>query len=404
MDYKQVTQCRVCGSKRLTKYLDLGMMPLVNALETRYDAVSPKYPLEILLCESCSLSQLSIVVDPKVLYANYPYRSSISSTFKRHCRHLGEKLYAMFAQHESHRPKPAVLDIASNDCCLLREFREVGFIINGVEPSTNLMPTLDELIPVTNDFWSEKLAKSTSYVMDFITATNVFAHVDDLDDFVLGVKQALAPKGMFVVEVPYLKDMLTCGTFDTIYHEHLSYFTFRAMKTILERHGLTVFMVEQVPIHGGSLRVYASKHSYPVDKSVGDLIRFENLMGYGMPKGYVTFVEDIEDNKARLLKLMRAIKGKKVVAYGASAKGVVLLNYCGLTKDDVQIIVDETPDKQGKFSPGTGIQILHPNTMEAVHPDFILMLAWNFFEEIYEKTKHLESVHIVPLPSLRVVV
>lgn len=380
------------------------MMPLVNALESRFDAVSTKYPLEVLLCESCSLSQLSIVVDPKVLYANYPYRSSISSTFKKHCRHLGEKLYTMFQQHGSSRPKPTVLDIASNDCCLLREFRDVGFIINGVEPSTNLVPEVDQLIPVVNDFWSEKLAKSFTYSMDFITATNVFAHVDDIHDFVMGVSEALTDKGMFVVEVPYIKDMIVCGTFDTIYHEHLSYFTFRAMKTILENHGLNVFMVEQVSIHGGSLRVYASKYPYPEDKSVSDLLRFENLMGFGRPESYVSFVEQVEDNKARIIKLMNAIKGRRVAAYGASAKGVVLLNYCGLTKDDVQVIIDDTPDKQGRFSPGTGIQILSSTLIEKNPPDFILMLAWNFFDEIYRKTEHLKSVHIVPLPSLRVVV
>lgn len=400
MDYKRIEKCRVCGSKRLIKYLDLGMMPLVNALEPRFDSVSIKYPLEVLLCESCSLSQLSIVVEPNILYSNYPYRSSISSTFTEHCRVLGEILFEMFKHHGSSREKPTVLDIASNDCCLLKEFRKIGFLINGVEPSTNLVPEVDELIPVVNAFWSEKLAKSYTYAMDFITATNVFAHVDDLDDFVLGVKEALTDKGMFVVEVPYLKDMLICGTFDTIYHEHLSYFTFRAMKTILEKHGLNVFLVEQVSIHGGSLRVYASKHPYLVDKSVGDLIRFENLMGYGRPESYSKFVEDVEDNKDMLVKLMRAIRGKRVVAYGASAKGVVLLNYCGLTKDDVEVIVDDTPDKQGKFSPGTIIQIVSPEILEKRPPDFILMLAWNFFDEIYKKTSHLKSIHIVPLPTL----
>lgn len=417
MDYKTVTECRVCKSTRLTKYLDLGLIPLANAInQTPIGKFQDKYPLQVMLCEECSLSQLSIVVDPKVLYANYPYHSGVSSTFRQHCYDLGAKLRAMWDKRDREesnpnilasisggRQQPNVLDIACNDGTLLKEFRKSGFTVNGVEPSNIEIPH-EDLIPVIRQFWSEKLAGQYAVAFDFITATNVFAHVDDLDDFVRGVKLLLLPKGVFVVEVPYLMQMLVNKTFDTIYHEHLSYFTVRALNTLFNKHGMTLFKVEQNTIHGGSIRCFVSKHKYQIDSSVDYLIRTEGLMGLGRINEYHDFSIYCQELKRDLRNMFEICKSQnaKVMGYGATAKSTVLLNYCGITNDMIHSIVDETPDKQNKYTAGTDIPIVDFSHFEKEEPDFIVLLAWNFATELKQKTAHLRCLYIHPMPVVRV--
>lgn len=397
MVYKQVTQCRACGSKELKKYLDLGPTPLVNQLSPNQNDKPSKYPLEVLFCAECSLSQLSIVVDPEVLYKNdYPYHSSVSNTFKKHCRSLGESLLQL-----SKKDKPTVLDIACNDGCLLKEFKELGFIVNGVDPAKNLLPALEEYIPTVCAFWTEETADLFSYNMDFITAQNVFAHVDNIHDFLRGVKKALNKDGIFVIEVPYVLDMLIQGSFDTIYHEHLSYFTFKAIKNVLESEGLHVFNVERPTIHGGSLRVYSSKCTYNVSTEVERLMDFERMYGLHSIGEYERFQATCNETKEDINRFFQNIMFKRVFAYGASAKGVVLMNYCGIDKGKIELIVDDTKEKQGKYSPA-GIPIATPDMLKSIKPDFIFITAWNFFEEIYQKTKDLGCSYIVPLPQMRV--
>lgn len=404
MEYREVTECRVCKSNRLTKYLDLGLIPLANAInKTPIGKFQAKYPLQVMLCEQCSLSQLSIIVDPKILYADYPYHSGVSSTFRQHCYDLGAKLKAMWDKQEKFHPQPNVLDIACNDGTLLKEFRKSGFLVNGVEPSNIEIPH-EELIPVIRQFWSEKVASQYAVAFDFITATNVFAHVDDLDDFVRGVKLLLLPKGVFVVEVPYLMQMLVNRTFDTIYHEHLSYFTVRALNTLFERHGMTLFKVEQNGIHGGSIRCFVSKHKYDIDSSVNYLIRTEGLMGLGRIGEYLDFSEYCKELKRDLVNMFDICKSQnaKVMGYGATAKSTVLLNYCGITNDMIHSIVDETPDKQNKYTAGTDIPIVDFSHFEKEQPDFIVLLAWNFERELRQKTAHLNCLYIHPMPVVRV--
>lgn len=404
MDYNKVTRCRICQSERLTKYLDLGLIPLANAInQTPIGKFQDKYPLQVMLCEECSLSQLSIVVDPKVLYANYPYHSGVSSTFRQHCYDLGAKLKSMWDKQEKFHEHPNVLDIACNDGTLLKEFRKSGFSVTGVEPSNIEIPQ-EDLIPVIRQFWSEKVAGQLSVAFDFVTATNVFAHVDDLHDFIRGVKLVLLPKGVFVVEVPYLMQMLVKRTFDTIYHEHLSYFTLRSLNRLFNASGMTIFKAEQSTIHGGSIRIYASKHKYDVDSSVDYLLRTENLMGLGRIGEYMSFAQDCKDLKNDLRNMFDICKStnSKVMGFGATAKSTVLLNYCGITNDMIHSIVDETPDKQNKYTAGTDIPIVDFSHFEKEKPDYIILLAWNFFQECKSKTAHIDCRYIIPMPIVRV--
>ena len=414
MDYKKVESCRVCKSYRLRSYLNLGSVPLCNSLQkSEYEQVE-KYPIEVLFCEDCYLSQLSIVVDPKILYSDYVYHSSVSQTFKEHCYQMALTLKSEFVFTEF----PLVLDIASNDGCLLREFKRAGFTrLLGFEPAKNIGTyetsyKLDELICVVNDFFCEASARSVKGdagggQASIITATNVFAHVDDLDDFLRGVKWFLHDNGVFVVEVPYLKHLIQKNEFDTIYHEHLSYFLLKPLVKLFERHGLPIFRVEEYPIHGGSIRIYASLNR-PVESSVTDMLRDEELAGLYNIKTYEEFNRMVMHLTEGFCTMMEMFyyECKKVVAYGASAKGISLLNYCGIKNHMITCIIDDTPDKQGKLTPGSLIPIVSYPYFEAVKPDVIVLLAWNFAEELMAKTKwHKDKGghYVIPVPELKII-
>jgi len=422
MDYKKVTSCRVCNSYRLRPYLDLGEVHLCNQLVKSQDDEVDKYPLEVLLCEDCHLSQLSIVVDPEVLYKDYVYHSSVSQTFKDHCYQLALTLKSEWMPGEipegwAQDPKsapgqmPTVLDIASNDGCLLEEFRRAGFAVIGNEPSHNLAEKCREkLIPVLEGFWSEKLADSYfshGNRRHFITATNVFAHVDDLRDFLRGVYRFLASDGVFVVEVPYLGDLIEKTEFDTIYHEHLSYFLLKPLVKVFKDNKFNIFRVERTPIHGGSIRIYAAKYR-PVEQSVTDFLEEEETKGFYSFSTYSRFADRVEliRERFRLMLEILLAADKKIVGYGASAKGISLLNYCGISHEAILSIVDDTPAKQGMLTPGSKIPIVSSEFFQAIKPDVIVLLAWNFAQELMDKTKwHKEAGghYLIPIPDVRVV-
>lgn len=357
-----------------------------------------------MLCEECSLSQLSHVVSPQLMYTNYFYHSSISNTFKMHCAAMAKHLLDNFYPIQDRGNKvPEVLDIASNDSCLLNEFMKYGYFCTGVEPASNLT-RCNQDIHIVRDFWSNKLAKSYGWKKDFIIATNVVAHVHDLSDFLLGVKNALSPMGMFVIEVPYAANLIAKNQFDTIYHEHLSYFLFTQLKHVLLEAGLHVFHVEQYPIHGGNIRVYASPYEYPRFKTVKALSTFEENNGFYLHETYDKFAERVYRIKEEFHAILKQLhsEGKKVMAYGASAKGISLLNYSSIQRSWIHSIVDDTPDKQGKFTPGTRIPIVDYSHFEKEKPDYIVLLAWNFASELIGKTKHLGAKYIVPIPEVKV--
>lgn len=397
-------KCRVCKSTKLTRYLDLGEVPLANSLLDNPQDGERLYPLKVMRCEECSLSQLSHVVNPKLMYTSYFYHSSISNTFKKHCsdmaKHLLEHFYPLQDQGDK---RPEVLDIASNDSCLLNEFDRVGYFCTGVEPASNLTRCNPD-IHVVRDFWSEKLVKSYGWKKDFIIATNVLAHVDDLHDFLRGVRYALSPMGMFVVEVPYAVNLLEKNQFDTIYHEHLSYFLLTPLMQAYRECGLHIFHIEQYPIHGGNIRIYASGYEYPRFKTIKHVLTVEDQKGMLMHEAYDQLADRVYKIKEDLYILLRQLHeaGAKVMGYGASAKGISLLNYSSIKREWIHSIVDDTPDKQGKFTPGTRIPIVDFSHFNKEKPNYVLLLAWNFAPELIGYTKHLGAKYIIPIPEVRI--
>lgn len=402
MDYKLVKSCRICGSKRLKKYLDLGNQPLPNNLITPYFPDHSKYPLQVLFCESCSLSHLSIVVNPKLMFSNYFYHSSVSKTFMKHCYELGKKIKKIVKSHIK-KQDLLVIDIASNDGCLLEQFKRLGYYVIGVEPAKNLAEECKKKnISVVNEFWSDETAKRLP-ACDVITATNVLAHVDDISGFlkICANKLRIYTKGILVVEVPYLFNLLNKNQFDTIYHEHLSYFLFKPLKIAFEKQGLNIFKVEQPNIHGGSLRIYASPYSYPKHKSVKGIERFEKLNKLHDFLTYSKFSGNVNKVRNELVTFLKSLRSynKKVLAYGASAKGISLLNFCEIDNSMIRYIIDDTYEKQYKQIPGSRIQIVPRNYIEREKPDYILLLAWNFMKEIVSKVK-FNGKWIIPIPKV----
>lgn len=429
MDYKKVTSCRVCENKKLRKYLDLGNVPPVNGIVSNPLKKVKKYPLQLLFCDYCGLSQLSIVVSPKVLYRNYPYRSSISETFRLHCKKMVQDLLPLIVRAErtvnqtllteeqfDKKWFPKIIDIGANDGTLLREFRATGrdMALSAIDPCSKddgKTPS-ERQYTVIPEFWSEKLAHKLNESQYFrplwkssiITAQNVVAHVDDIYDFMGGFKYLLDAKGVVVIEVPYLVNLIEKNQFDTVYHEHLSYFLVKPMRIALFRSGLRLFRVEEHPIHGGSLRLYACIDSRPVEASVWRTEGVEERKGFYDFKTYKNYAKKVAGIRRHFRYAIRILNklGKKVIGYGASAKGAIFLNYCGMTKNDIPAIVDDTPEKQGKFQPGTGIPIVR-NEMDKDRPDYILVLAWNFLSEMIEKTKKYGADYLVGIPEVKAI-
>lgn len=401
--YKQVKYCRACQSVKLKKYLDLGEQPLANCLGNN----PRKYPLEVLFCEQCNLSQLSITVNPDLLYKEYPYHSSISTTFKNHCRSMAIDVKNYLTESTF---TPMVIDIASNDGCLLKEFKDQGFFVTGVEPAENLAAKAEASgITTINGYWSTEVCERLTPA-DVITATNVFAHVDDIRSFLGAVRDKLRvySKGIFLLEVPYLPNLIEGNQFDTIYHEHLSYFLLKPLHLLFDSCGLTIFRVDKIDIHGGSLRVWASPYVREIETSVQELLDEESQSGYHEFETYLNFSNNVEYVKNKFRQTLQEIsnEGDVVMGYGASAKGINLLNICGIDPTHIHSIVDDTPDKQGKKIPGIEIPIVHFDNFDVVDPDYILLLSWNFANELIAKTpNHRErrGSYIIPIPKVEII-
>lgn len=400
--YKEVKSCRVCHSVKLKKYLDLGEQPLVNSLVEN----ARKYPLQVLFCEECNLSQLSVVVNPELLYKDYPYHSSVSKTFQNHCRGMAIEAKSYFDDGYD----PMVIDIASNDGCLLEQFKKEGYYTMGVEPADNLAKEANKKgINTVNAFWDRETATRVP-ACDVITATNVFAHVDDIRSFLSCVRGKLKvfSKGMLIVEFPYLPNLIEGNQFDTIYHEHLSYFLLKPIQILFDSCGLNIFRVDKTSIHGGSIRIWATPYSREVEPSVQAVLDEEEKNGYYNLNTYLNFSNNVEFVKRQLKEKLReiAMGMETVMGYGASAKGAMLLNVCGIEKHDIISIVDETPDKIGKVIPGIGIPIVGFEHFDVVQPDYILLLAWNFKKELILKTvnhKINRGQYIVPIPKVEII-
>jgi ubiquinone/menaquinone biosynthesis C-methylase UbiE len=405
MSYKEHKVCRVCGSDKLTKYIDLGMLPLSNNLCETQTEEAPTYPLQVMLCEKCSLSQLSIVVDQELLFGNYVYRSSISAGYVDHCRQMAKELKQLYKlTSRSFR-----IDIAGNDGCLLREFKdEIGLGILNIDPAKNLITLCQSRgIPSLSFFWSLANAKMIEHEFgkaDLITATNVFAHVDNVNDFMQGVKYLLKPEtGVLVLEFPYLIDFIEKNEFDTIYFEHLSYFSIYPLVYLCAQVGLNVMKVEKQNIHGGTVRVHIGFQDG--DESVNEYLDRE--LDYKNIAPYTVFSNNanaiIKDFKHSIdnLKFYEA----KIAAFAASAKGNTLLNCAGITTKQIDYIVDQTPEKLGKYSPGTHIPILPMAALIVNQPDYLVILSWNFASEIIDKCKKsgYKGKFIVPISEFKII-
>jgi SAM-dependent methyltransferase len=385
-------------------------MPLVNRyLSSPSETASePRFPLQIAFCENCSLSQLTQVVDPKILYANYAYHASVSRTFREHC----DKMAVSLRDILNLRKESRILEIASNDGCLQRTFRAHGLEVLGIEPADNLAEQArSEGFSVISSFWntdtSQKLL-DTHGTFDLVVATNVVAHVDDLIGFLRAVHRVLTPTGAFVFEVPYLKTFLTKTEFDTTYHEHLSYFLLTPLKTALKKAGMQVFDVQEFDIHGGSIRVFATKNSKAtINHSVSQMMETERDCGFLDFRLYKQFSLHVETLRDELFLFLTAIKqrGKTIAAYGASAKGNILLNYCNLDDKVISYVVDDTPAKQGRFCPGNGLPIVSRGKLSTHPPDYLILLAWNFAEELMANLPEFQSQggrFVLPIPALRI--
>jgi 2-polyprenyl-3-methyl-5-hydroxy-6-metoxy-1,4-benzoquinol methylase len=408
----KIESCRICKNKKLETILDLGEMPLANAFLDE-DQLGPEeifYPLRVVWCESCGLLQIDEIVPPEILFSNYVYVSGTSEALRKHFECLATEVVNDFSLNS----ESLVVDIGSNDGTLLKEFKNWGVQVIGVEPAVNIAKIAEENgIKTINYFFSEDTAKQIvkeTGEVDVVTATNVVAHTNNLDDLLKGIAYLLKDEGVFVIEVPYLVDLLDKVEFDTIYHEHLSYFAVRPLKRLFEAHDFKIVNVERVTIHGGTIRVFVSKKksSYEINESVSQLISLEIEKGLHEVTAYKKFAERVEKLKDALVSLLQKLKreNKKVIGYGAAAKGNTLLNYYRIGPDLMEFIADLSPMKQNKFTPGTHIPVSSPERIYDAEPDYMVILAWNFADEIMiqqAKFKEMGGQFIIPVPEVKIV-
>lgn len=404
--------CRFCEAPVTRSFVNLGMQPLSNGYVDRAaaDAMEPFYPLHAYVCDACLLVQVPELQSPERIFADYAYLSSMSDSWLAHCRR-----HALNMIETLHlNAKSLVVEVASNDGYLLRNFKEKGIPVLGIEPAANVAAIAEAAgVRTLAKFFGTKLATELAQGgqrADLLLGNNVLAHVPDLNDFVRGLALVLAPRGVLTMEFPHLGRLLKEKQFDTIYHEHFSYFSFGTVERVFAAHGLTLFDVEELPTHGGSLRIYASHANLAerqVSKRVEELRERERTDGGVSLDSYARFAEDVREVKRKLLEFLigRKREGKTIVAYGAAAKGNTLLNYCGIREDFIDYVVDRSPFKQGKLLPGSHIPIEAPERIAETRPDYVLVLPWNLKDEIATQLSFVREWGgrlVVPVPEVSV--
>jgi SAM-dependent methyltransferase len=404
--------CRFCGATLQHSFVDLGMSPLANAYLKPADLhqMEPFYPLHAYVCEDCFLVQLEEVVSPAHIFGTYAYFSSYSDSWLRHARAYTDLVVARFGLDQQSQ----VVEIASNDGYLLQYFAARDIPVLGIEPAANVARVaLKKGISTLVDFFGEAMAgqlRIQGRQADLVVGNNVLAHVPQLNDFIRGIKILLKPQGVVTLEFPHLLRLMTEHQFDTVYHEHVSYFSFMTVERIFVSHGLTLFDVEEIPTHGGSLRIFAC-HAEDTTKAISP--RVMNLKAAEVAAGlthlerYQAFADDVKSTKRKFLEFLIAAQqeGKSIVGYGAPAKANTLLNYCGIRSDFIHYTVDRSPHKQGHFLPGSHIPICHPDTIPETRPDYVLILPWNLKEEIMEQMAGIRQwggQFVIPVPEVRV--
>ncbi len=404
--------CRFCASPLRHTLVDLGMSPLCESYVSAesLNRMEPFYPLRVYVCDNCDLAQLEEYVSPEEIFTEYAYFSSYADSWLKHAKNYTDLMADRFDIGTS----SFVVELASNDGYLLQYFIEKGVPVLGVEPARNVAKVaIEKGIPTRVEFFGEKMATglvSEGKKADLVLGNNVLAQVPGLNDFVRGMKILLKPQGVITMEFPHLVRLMAENQFDTIYHEHFSYFSLLAAERIFAAHGLTIFDVEELPTHGGSLRIYA-RHTEDGTKPVGARIRElrtrEEAAGLARMETYEAFSEKVRETKRKLLEFLIGVKreGKSICGYGAPGKGNTLLNYCGIRTDFLDYTVDRNPYKQGKFTPGTHIPIFSPDKIRETRPDFLFILPWNFKDEVIGQMSYIREWggrFIVPIPEVRV--
>ena len=404
--------CLSCRTPLRHVFVDLGMSPLCESYlpADRLNRMEAFYPLRVYVCDRCFLVQLEEYVSPTEIFTEYAYFSSYAESWVEHMRQYAE----MIAKRLRLNGDSLVVEVASNDGYLLQHFVRMGIPVLGIEPAANVAKVAVERgVPTLVKFFGVDTARELATQRrkaDLICGANVLAQVPDPNGFIAGMKILLEPQGVITIEFPHLMRLMAENQFDTIYHEHFSYFSLLSASTLFERQGLTVFDVEELPTHGGSLRVYA-RHSddlqKPVTARTKELRQREIDAGLLRLEAYRGFGEQVKETKRKLLDFLIGARraGKKVVGYGAPGKGNTLLNYCGIRSDFLDFTVDKNPYKTGKFLPGTHIPILAPAAIDEARPDYVLVLPWNFKDEIMKQMAHIRSwggKFVVPIPEVRV--
>ncbi len=405
-------RCRSCNATLGNVMVDLGASPLSNRYLGRdeLDQMEPFYPLTVRVCDQCWLVQLPEFVAPAAIFSDYAYFSSYSDSWLKHCEEYAGKMKGMLKLGGQSQ----VVEIASNDGYLLQYFAREGIRVLGVEPAANVAKVaVAKGIPSRVEFFGRESARgmvSEGLRADLVIGNNVLAHVPDINDFIAGLKMVLKPDGVLTMEFPHLLKMMDFNQFDTIYHEHFSYLSFVAVERAFARHGIVLFDVEELPTHGGSLRIYGRhKEStlWPVTARANELRGREISRGLEGLEAYQSFAGQVEQIKRELLKFLISAReqGKRVVGYGAPAKGNTLLNYCGVRTDLLDYTVDRSPHKQGHFLPGSRIPIYSPEKVFETKPDYMLILPWNLKDEIMGQMcgiREWGGKFVVPIPQVEV--
>lgn len=410
---RKVPHCRFCRSQLRNTVVDLGMAPLCESYLSfdQLNQMEPFYPLHAYVCGECFLVQLEAYVKAEQIFSDYAYFSSYSDSWVAHAREYTEQMVERFKLGSRH----FVVEVASNDGYLLQHFVAKQIPALGIEPAANVSRVAEAKgVSTLVRFFGEKLARELAakgQQADLIIANNVLAQVPDLNDFVKGLRILLKPDGVVTVEFPHLQKTVLGNQFDQIYHEHFSYFSLTTAEKVFSAHGLIVFDVEELPTHGGSLRIFARHQNgagMPIDRRVHELKSQEASAGLAGLGIYASFGERVRETKRKLLTFLIKAKreGKAVVGYGAPGKGNTLLNYCGIRTDLLDYTVDRSPHKQGKFLPGTHIPIFHPDEIKKSKPDYVLILPWNLSAEIMGQMECIRTWggrFVLPIPELRVI-
>jgi hypothetical protein len=412
-DAPAAPRCRACGDALRHTFVDLGMSPLCESFlpAERLNEAEPFFPLHVYVCGTCFLVQLEEYVSPAEIFTEYAYFSSYADSWVEHARRYCEQMIARFGLHEQSQ----VVELASNDGYLLQHFVARGIPSLGIEPAANVAAVaVEKGVPTLVRFFGTATARELvagGPKADLLVGNNVLAQVPDLNDFIAGMKVLLADDGVITMEFPHLMTLIDGNQFDTIYHEHFSYFSLLSVERAFRTHRLTVFDVEEVPTHGGSLRIFARHAGHNAADATPRLQALrarERAAGVGTLAYYAAFNERVKATKRRLLQFLIECRdqGKTVVGYGAPGKGNTLLNYCGIRTDFLDYTVDRNPYKHGRFTPGTHIPIYPPDRIRETKPDFVLILPWNFQDEVIRQMADIREWggrFVVPIPVVTVI-